>query len=124
MPSTVTRSTYPVVVGTQTFKAISGAGTTATSVKPIQGTLYGFAVSNSSTSVRYLKFYDKATAPTVGVDTPLQVYMVPATYVYYVVLPFGTWFNNGIAIAITTGAADSDTGATGANEVIVNIFYK
>ena len=32
--------------------------------------------------------------------------------------------NEPITVAATTGLADNDTGAPGANEVIVNVLYK
>jgi hypothetical protein len=36
----------------------------------------------------------------------------------------GIKFDTAITVAATTGVLDNDTGAPGANEVIVNIFYK
>jgi hypothetical protein len=36
----------------------------------------------------------------------------------------GIAFGTGICIRITTGAADGDTGACSANDVLANVFYK
>ena len=38
-----------------------------------------------------------------------------------VALPMPLKFSTGIAFALTTGAADSDTGAVAANDIIVNL---
>jgi hypothetical protein len=36
----------------------------------------------------------------------------------------GIMFDTAICAAATTGIADNDTGAPGANEVLINVFYK
>ncbi len=38
-------------------------------------------------------------------------------------IPNGIVFNTAITIACTTGVADGDSGAPGANEMIVNLGY-
>lgn len=50
--------------------------------------------------------------------------MVPGSGGANVEFAMGIPFGTGIALAITTGAADSDTGAVAANEVIAHILYK
>lgn len=110
------------------FKLLSAATTNGTSVKGAAGTLGMCVVTNTNSAVRYLKFYNKATAPTVGTDTPVLVIAVPgATTGGGVAVPIpsrvGVSFTTGIALAITTGAADTDTGAVALNEVIVNLGY-
>ena len=37
---------------------------------------------------------------------------------------YGWMFGTAITVAATTGVADADTGAPGANDVIVNIGYR
>ena len=32
---------------------------------------------NTTASNKYLKLYNKATAPTVGTDTPFKTYLIP-----------------------------------------------
>jgi hypothetical protein len=39
-------------------------------------------------------------------------------------VPGGIAFATAISAAVTTGVADSDTGAPGANDCVVNIQYK
>lgn len=109
-------------------KLISAASTNATSVKGSAGTLYSLCVFNTNAAARYLKLYDKSTAPTVGTDTPVQVFTVPGnTAGSGCVVPIptcGLAFASGIALALTTGAADSDTGAVAASELVVSYSYK
>ena len=105
-------------------KLISAATTNATSIKGSAGTLGFVSATNINAAARYLKFYNKATAPTVGTDVPLLVYLIPGNTAgagTNIGLPSeGANFTTGIAFAITTGAADSDTGAVAANEIIIN----
>lgn len=104
----------------------SAASTNATSVKASTGKVYSIVVTNQNAATRYLKFYNKASAPTVGTDTPVWVLAVPGNSTgagMVVALPMPLKFSTGIAFAITTGAADSDTGAVALNEIIVNLGY-
>lgn len=77
-------------------------------------------------AARYLKLYNKATAPTVGTDTPVIVIPIPAGQVVKIDggsngIRFGT--GTGIGWALTASAADSDTTAVSANEHKVAIAY-
>lgn len=111
------------------FLAAAGANQDSTVVKASAGQLYGsIAVTNTNAAVRYLKVYDKATAPT-SADTPkLRITVPGATTGAGIVVPLpdaGVAFANGIAFRMTTGAADNDANAVTANEVILNgLFYK
>lgn len=112
--------------GTTAYKLISLATTNANSIKVSGGNLYSIIAIGLTSTVRYLKLYNKASAPTVGTDVPLMTIPIPAnTQGAGVALPFsmGVNFPLGIAIAITSGAADNDTGAVGAGDVIVNLTY-
>lgn len=102
----------------------SAASTNATVVKASAGTLYGVAVSNTAASPRYVKFYNKATAPTVGTDVPLFTIQVAAGATLPVSFgAVGHRFATGIGLAITANAADTDTTAVGASEVKVATSY-
>jgi hypothetical protein len=110
---------------------ISAATTNATSLKASAGQVYGFQFTNKNTSnPAYVKLYNKASAPTVGTDTPVKVICVPAaasvslpTVVVHQ-QPLGIAFGTGIAYAVTGGSADNDTTAVGAGDVLVEIDYK
>lgn len=112
--------------GLTPYKLLSAASTNATSLKASAGQLNYLHVTNRHASaIAYLKFYNKASAPTVGTDTPVQVYPIPPSYGgFNIALAPGLDFSTGIAFAITLGVADSDTAAVAANDVVVNLGYK
>lgn len=104
------------------FRLLSAASTNATSLKASAGTLYTVFAVNLNAAVRYLKLYNKASAPTVGTDTPVATLPIPASATgagFSIDLGPGFDFSTGIAYAVTTGAADSDTGAVAANEIFL-----
>lgn len=105
---------------------ISGASTNATLVHGFPGYVYGWVCSNVNAAARYLKLYDLAAAPTVGTDTAVLITPIPGATTGGLngqQIPGGLWFKNGIALALTTGVAQSDTGAVAANDIVVNLFY-
>lgn len=114
--------------GATAFRLNGGAASTnATSVKASAGKLMSLCVVNTNASLRYLKFYNKASAPTVGTDTPVLTYAVPASttgagFVLHMP-PDGIAFTTGIAYATTTAGGDSDTGAITAGDLYINGSY-
>lgn len=114
--------------GLSLSRTLSAATTNATSVKASAGQLYGFILTNTNAAVRYVKLYNKASAPTVGTDTPVMTLAVPgnAAGAGMIAAEFtsGIAFGTGIAFAITTGVTDADVGAVAANEIIVHLMYK
>ncbi|HEX7633120.1 MAG TPA: hypothetical protein VF401_02205 [Candidatus Saccharimonadales bacterium] len=104
----------------------SAASTNATSLKVSTAGLYGLALSNDSSSKRYIKIYNKATAPTVGTDTPVFTFLIPANGTISVPMTevAVSAFASGLGYAITGGIADSDTTAIGADEVHGIIWYQ
>ena len=105
-------------------RRISTATTNAVSAKASAGQVYGYYIYNDSNQTRYVKLYNKATAPTVGTDTPVMTIPIPSGSAANVDFSNGIAFATGIAFAMTTGMADTDTGAVAANEVVLNLFYK
>lgn len=97
---------------------------TGQNIKGSTGQLYGYYFYNAAATVRYLKFYNKATAPTVGSDTPVLTLPLPPGAAGHVEFTDGIAFSTGIGAGATTGVADNDTGAPSANDVVVNILYK
>jgi len=95
----------------------------ATAAKASAGKLYSVNGFNSSASVTYLKFYDKATAPTVGTDTPALTLALPALSVFSYDLG-GLAFATGIGYGLTTVAADNGTTAVAAGAILgLNVVY-
>lgn len=102
----------------------AAASTNATSVKASAGRVYAVHGFNASGSVKYLKFYNKASSPTVGTDTPVKTIAIPALTAFALDWPVGLSFTTGIALALTTGSADADTGALAAGDILgLNVDY-
>lgn len=103
--------TATVTPATPTQHFLSAAATTnATSVKASAGTITGVQLTNLSATVLFLKLYRKATAPVVGTDVPDFVIRVAQnSHVSVDCGALGIRFSSGIAYAITSGSADTDT---------------
>lgn len=88
----------------------TAASTNASSQKATAGNLFELTLSNPTATATYVKLYNKATAPTVGTDTP--VLTIPVAAGALVTLQFGPQgkrFTTGIAMAVTAAAAATDT---------------
>lgn len=104
----------------------AAASTNGTSVKGSAGNVFRIRGYNASAGLKYLKLYNKASAPTVGTDVPVLTLALPATAVFDFDLggAEGHYFSTGIAYAITGAAADNDTTALTAGDVTaLNITY-
>lgn len=99
-------------------------------VKATAGKLFWLHAMNLAATKRYLKIYN-ATAATVVVGTTVPDLTFPLgtqgdTNGAGFTIHFGDiglQFTTAITIAATTGFADADAGAPGANEVIVNLGF-
>jgi hypothetical protein len=114
--------------GLSTFRSID-LDETEEEIKDGAGQVYGWYIANLATSTRFIKLYNtNASLCSVGVTTPLITIPLPGNSSDDVAANafsgHGITFNTGICAAATTGVADNDTGAPGANEVVINIFYK
>lgn len=120
----VQRAISATTNGVTTFHhLISAATTNATSVKASAGTITSIILSNTNAAARFFKLYNKASAPTVGTDTPIMTVMIPAGQTIDIEPPVETRLTSGIAYALTTGIAVADTGAVGASDISVHISY-
>ncbi|RWZ78913.1 MAG: hypothetical protein EOT05_04190 [Candidatus Microsaccharimonas sossegonensis] len=107
-----------------TFTLLSAATTNATLVKASAGALFMITATNNSGTVAFLKFYNKASAPTVGTDTPVLTFLLPSNGGLAVPVPVtGIQFSTGIGFAITGLAPATDTTAVTLNQVQVNGAY-
>lgn len=102
------------------FRLLSSAATTnATLIKASAGRLFLIIGRNNVASIRYLKFYNKASAPTVGTDVPVLTIALDASSRFEIDLnPYGQFFTTGIAFAITGALADNDTTAIAAADIL------
>lgn len=103
--------------GLTASRILSAATTNATSVKASAGKFVTLDVFNMAAYDVFLKFYDKASAPTVGTDTPVWTVPLKAGTGYSNQFLVGKYFATGIAYAITKLQADSDTTAVAASDV-------
>lgn len=119
-----TQVTAATTGGYTPAKLISAATTNATSVKASAGTIGYLTASNINASPRYLKIYNKASAPTVGTDVPVHTFIIPGNTAgagtNIPLPPQGIALGTGIAFATTTGVADADTGAVASAELVIN----
>lgn len=105
-------------------RKFSAATTNATNVKATAGKIGNLVVTNLTTTTKFLKLYNKATAPTVGTDIPVLTYpLLPEETIDLFTSGLGLSFATGIGYAITGALADADTTAIGANEIIINMQY-
>jgi hypothetical protein len=95
--------------GMTSSRVNAAATTNATSLKASAGALGNIDVFNVAAYSVFLKFYNKASAPTVGTDTPVWTIPIAAGTGYARSFPFGKWFSTGVAYAITKLQPDSDT---------------
>jgi len=82
------------------------------------------AIYNNTAAAKYIKFYDKATAPTVGSDTPKMRLILPASGKIEL-SSFAGWgpFLLGLGYGITGAIGDADVTVLVANDVIMNLRY-
>lgn len=101
------------------------ASTNAAVIKNAPGRVFKMIGRNNAAALRYLKLYNKATAPTVGTDAPIMTIPLAASAPFDIDLgEFGFLFTTGIGYALTTGAADSDTAALTAGDILgLNILW-
>lgn len=98
-------------------------------VKGTAGQVYWIHAINLKATPLYLKLYNATSASvTVGTTTPDLTFPVPSSGDtngggFTLSIPNGIAFSTAITIAATTGVADADSGAPGANELIVNLGY-
>jgi hypothetical protein len=96
-------------------------------IKTSAGKLFWIHATNlHASSTRYLKIYNNVAATVVvGTTVPDLTFPLPSGTNGFAFNfgAAGTQFTTGICIAATTGFADNDTGAPGANEIILNAGY-
>jgi len=103
---------------------ISAATTNATSVKTSNAVINNAVFSNNGAAVAYVKLYDKASAPTVGTDTPVATILVPVNGTVVLGSGYvGMRLATGLAYAITGGMAVADVTAVAATQVSISINY-
>lgn len=127
--TTIDADTSVLVTGASPFYSLD-IDESEEQVKGSAGVLYNIYFTNRTTSPLYLKFYnDTAANVTVGSTTPHFTVELPANATDHIAgnvqLPAsGIAFGTAITVACTTGLADNDTGAPGANHCAIFLGYK
>ena len=100
--------------------ASAAASVNATSAKASAGNVFKVFGNNVKASVIYLKIYNKATAPTVGTDTPVLTVPIAASGRFEIDIggANGFYLGTGIAYGFTTDAADNGTTALLAADIL------
>lgn len=117
---------YLVLPATPTTFNLTAAGTTnATSIKASAGTAYNVVVTNIAAAARFVKLYDKASAPTVGTDIPIVTIPLATApgFVNVFFGPQGKRFTAGIALATTVAQIDTDVAAVTAGDLKISLDY-
>lgn len=112
--------------GGTAHRVIAAASTNATLLKASPGKITSGFVHNLTAAKIFLKFYNKASAPTVGTDTPMFTVPIEAGQKFNVSEAFdllGVYFSTGVAYAITAALADADTTALAAGDAVVNFVW-
>lgn len=105
--------------GTTTTNLNSAASTNAANVKTTAGVLYTVSAHNTTAADKFVRFYNKASAPTVGTDIPMMVVRVPANQSKEASFGEGMRFSTGIGHAITGAASATDATAVAAGDVLL-----
>lgn len=123
--TTPATTAYALLPATNTCRLLSAAASTnGTSCKASAGAIKSIQGYNAKASAVYLKFYNKASSPTVGTDTPVKTIYLPASSAFVFDFPAGYSFATGIAYALTGAAADADTTALASGDVLaLNVDY-
>lgn len=109
--------------GARVHRKLALNTTNSTLVKAGEGSVFGGFVSNLTASAKFLKFYDKVSAPTVGTDAILMTISIPANSTVPLNTYGGIRFSVGVGYGITGAIGDSDTTALAANDVVINLLY-
>jgi hypothetical protein len=110
--------------GGSMFRVISGATVFSGSAKGSTATLLGYQFTNNSAAAKFVKFYNKATAPVVGTDVPVMTLQVPAGASVVATLPGGLAFSAGLGIGASGAVTDADTTALAAFDIVGTVFFQ
>jgi hypothetical protein len=106
------------------YRKIAAADTNAALIRAGVVKLAGYMIYNTNAAARYVKFYNKVSEPVVGTDVPVLTIAIPPNSAAEIFIGEpGINFDLGLGIGIVTGAADANTTAPSAADVVVNALY-
>lgn len=107
-------------------RKISTADTNLVTIKATAGKLVGGVIGNTTTTWKYVKFYNKATIPVLATDLPLFVVPVAPNSnedLAAIFDQYGIVFGSGIGYAITGAPQDNDTTAVAVGDIVMSLMY-
>jgi len=110
--------------GLSISRTVAAASTNATNVKASAGQVYGLAITNEATALRWVHLYNTAGTPTCN-SAIVASFGIPGNSTgagNNVVIPVGAAFGTGIGFCITT--TRDGTGSVTANDVTLNVLYR
>lgn len=122
-PSFIYPSATSSLLAQTVYTVNSAASTNAATIKASAGNLYHFTAMNASAATKYVRFFNKASNPTMGTDVPIAVVAIPATSSKEMNWIIPIRFSTGIAVAITGGAAATDSTNVAAGDVQLLVSY-
>jgi len=110
------------------YQLVSAATNNAQIVRGAPGQVTAVWCTNTNAAIRFLKFFDVARIPEPANDRPVFICGIPgggaAGAGGSIAIPGAICFDNGIGIAIVTGAADGDNSAVAAGEIVVGFVIR
>lgn len=104
------------------FHLVSAATTNAAIVKNAAGRLLGWRISNTNAAFRFVKLHNIATTPTAGTGV-VETIAVPPNNSITGFIAQGSGFAAGIGLTTTALAADADSTAVAAGDLIIDLFF-
>lgn len=104
-----------------THHIVSAATTNVAQIKATAGRVFGWCLSNTTASWRYVKLHNVASA-TAGAAVTLTI-GIPPNDKAQCTWPVGIAFATAISRSVVTGPADADATATAANDVVGDIYF-
>ena len=83
----------------------------------------GWNLLNTNAAVRYFHLYNKATAPTVGTDTPIATIPIGIGQTVNFMIDVGFYFSLGVGYAVTTDDIALPATAGAAGDIVGTIHY-
>jgi hypothetical protein len=100
---------------------VAAATTNVAQIKATAGRVYGWCLSNTTASWRYVKLHNVASA-TAGAAVA-QTIGIPPNDKAVCSFPVGIAFATAISRSVVTGSADTDATATAAGDVVGDIYF-
>lgn len=106
--------------------AASAATNNATVGLAVPAGIHAITGYNASAATKYLKVYNKATAPAPATDTALLMLNIALPPTVGFALNYnGQKFPAGVSFAITAGSAEADNTSVALNDIVgLNITYE